>query len=307
MIVHFSCGAASAVSALLMIKEFDDVELVYTDPGLEHKDNRRFLIDFEKLTGYKVTILKSKKYISPMEVFKDRQFLAGPAGAPCTTELKKKTARDYLGIRLLEEVNVFGFDPKESKRAKKYSNNNPELKVKFPLIENDISKDDCFYILDAIGLDLPYMYKLGYKNANCMGCVKAENLGYWAAIREDFPKIYNWYSKFERTIGKKDDDGKPRGAAINKRYIKCPYCDDSSCGKCKDGKYRLRVFLDELPADQKPQRNISFTCGYSCGSQDMEIEAVNELTKAPTLIGYMIASDIKDFLSRSQPLNCSDS
>jgi len=301
MIVHFSCGAASAVSALICLMEQpDNIELVYTDPGLEHKDNQRFLRDFEKLTGQKVTILKSKKYSHPFEIFEERRFLAGPAGAPCTTELKKITARDYLGNRLLEEVNIFGFDPKEKSRAEKYNKNNPELKVRFPLIERDISKNDCYYILDALGLDLPYMYKLGYKNANCTGCVKAESIGYWAAIREDFPKVFDWYAKFERKIGAIDPDtGKPRGAAINKRYIKCPYCKDGSCDKCgDDGKFRQRVFLDELPKDQKIARNISFTCGYSCGAQDMEIEAVKELTKEPSLIGYIAAQDIKDYLNK---------
>jgi len=299
MIVHFSCGAASAVSALIcLMEEPEKIELVYTDPGLEHKDNIRFLRDFEKLTGQKVTILKSNKYKTPMDVFEERRFLAGPRGAPCTTELKKITARDYLDNRLLEEVNIFGFDPKESNRAVKYKNNNPELRCRFPLIEQSISKSDCYYILDAIGLDLPYMYKLGYKNANCTGCVKAENLGYWAAIRADFPEIYRWYAKFERKIGAIDPDtGKPRGAAINKRYIKCPYCKDGSCDKCgDDGKFRKRVFLDELPVDQKPTRNISFTCGYSCGAQDMEIEAVKELTKEPTLTGYIMTENIKNHL-----------
>jgi 3'-phosphoadenosine 5'-phosphosulfate sulfotransferase (PAPS reductase)/FAD synthetase len=285
MIVHFSCGAASAVSALLALKYHDNVELVYTDPGLEHEDNHRFLRDFEKLTSTKVTVLKHKKYKSPFDVFEARRFLAGPAGAPCTTELKKITAREYLGDRLLEEVNVFGFDSGESRRANRYTNNNPELKIWFPLIEYNICKSDCYYILDEMGLDLPFMYKLGYKNANCTGCVKAQSLGYWAAIREDFPKVFNWYAKFEREIGAKDSTihpmrvtWKPRGAAINKRY---------------EGEERIRVFLDELPKDQKPTRNISFTCGYSCGAQDMEL-ATEELTKEPTLIGYMIAQELKE-------------
>jgi hypothetical protein len=299
MIIHFSCGAASAVSALIcMMEKPDKIELIYTDPGSEHKDNQRFLRDFENLAGQKVTYLKSKKYNSPMDVFEERRFLAGPKGAPCTTELKKKVARDYLGNRLLEEVNIWGFDPKESGRAKTFNNNNPELRSRYPLMEHSISKSDCYYIIDSLGLDLPYMYKLGYKNANCTGCVKAENLGYWAAIREDFPKVYKWYAKFERKIGAIDPDtGKPRGAAINKRYKKCTNCADATCGKCgDDNKVRHRVFLDELPKDQKPTRNISFTCGYSCGAQDMEIEAVKELTKEPTLTGYIMSQDIKDFL-----------
>lgn len=300
-IVHFSCGAASAVSALITLKNHKEVELVYTDPGLEHEDNQRFLRDFEALTGEKVTILKNEKYNSPFDVFEERRFLAGPKGAPCTTELKKKTARDYLGERLLEEVNVLGFDcsKRERARAEKYKNNNPELKTNFPLIDYNICKSDCFYILDILGLNLPYMYKLGYKNANCTGCVKAENHGYWAAIREDFPDVFKWYAKFERKIGAKDSNGKPRGAAINKRYIQCPDCKDESCGECnKDNQIRLRVFLDELPEDQKPDRNISFTCGYSCGGQDMEVEAVKELTKAPTLIGYMMAEEFERMIKK---------
>jgi 3'-phosphoadenosine 5'-phosphosulfate sulfotransferase (PAPS reductase)/FAD synthetase len=278
-IVHFSCGAASAVSALITLMNHQKVELVYTDPGLEHEDNHRFLRDFERLTEKPVTILRHKKYKSPFDVFEERRFLAGPKGAPCTTELKKKTAQKYLGDRLYEEVNVFGFDfsKREIERAEKYKNNNPLLKTWFPLIDYNIEKPDCFYILDRLGLDLPYMYKLGYKNANCTGCVKAESLGYWAAIREDFPKVYNKYAKLERNFGAIDETGNPRGAAINKRY---------------EGEERIRVFLDEIPEDQEPKRNISFNCGYSCGAQDMEIEAVKELTKEPTLIGYMMAEDM---------------
>tara|TARA_R100000808_G_C2153015_1_gene162839 strand:- start:5045 stop:5908 length:864 start_codon:yes stop_codon:yes gene_type:complete len=287
VIVHFSCGAASTVSALLCILEKPKkIELVYTDPGLEHKDNKRFLRDFEKLTGHKVTILKSKKYKSPMDVFESRNYLSGVNGAPCTSELKIKVASEYLGSRIIFEDNIFGFDPKEQKRANKYKNNNPELNVRFPLIEQSISKDDCYYIIDSLGLDLPYMYKLGYKNANCTGCVKAESLGYWAAIREDFPKVFNWYANFERKIGAIDPNtGKPKGAAINKRY---------------EGDKRIRVFLDEIPADFPPKRNISFTCGYSCGAQDMEVEAVKELTKEPSLIAYIKAQDIKNFLKENK-------
>lgn len=295
MICHFSCGAASAVALLLVLDQ--NPEPVYTDPFMEHPDNKRFLNDISKLINKPITILECKDYKHPFEVFEKKRFLASPAGAPCTTELKKKTAQKYLGSRLYEEDNVFGFDIGEQKRANKYINNNPLMPCRFPLIENGLDKSDCFYILDALGIDLPYMYKLGYKNSNCTGCVKAENFGYWAAIREDFPDIYQWYANFERRIGKKDESGKPRGASINKKYIQCPNCNDTSCGQCnKDNQIRLRVFLDELPDDTKPQRNISFTCGYSCGAQDMEVLAVEELTREPSIMGYLALQKIKELL-----------
>ena len=109
MIVHFSCGAASAVSGIVaMLRNPDkDIEFVYTDPGMEHKDNHRFMCDYESRLGIKVTKLKHTKYSNPFQIFKERRFLASPHGAPCTTELKKITARNYLGNRLLEEDNVF--------------------------------------------------------------------------------------------------------------------------------------------------------------------------------------------------------
>jgi 3'-phosphoadenosine 5'-phosphosulfate sulfotransferase (PAPS reductase)/FAD synthetase len=271
-IVHFSCGAASAVSALIVLLENSpkDVELVYTDPRLEHPDNRRFLHDFERFAGEQVTILQSTEFHDPFSVFESRRFLRSSKGAPCTTELKKATARQYLGVRLLEEVSVFGFDfsSKELKRAERYVNNNPELDCYFPLIEHEITKKDCFYILSGLGLDLPYMYKLGYKNSNCTGCVKVGSLGYWAAIREDFPEVFAKYSLLEREFGRKDEKtGDPIGHSLNTKMVK---------GR------KVKVFLDEIPVNQKPKRNVNFTCGYSCGEQDMEVSHSDKFRNTPT-------------------------
>jgi PP-loop superfamily ATP-utilizing enzyme len=299
-IVHFSCGAASAVSALITMMYYKDVELVYTNPNMEHESNQVFLQDFEKFVKIKVTQLQSNKFKDPFDVFEKRRFLCSPDGAPCTTELKKNTARDYLGVRLLEEISVFGFDcsKRERARAERYRLNNPELQIWNPLIEYNITKEDCFYILSELGLNLPMMYKMGYKNSNCIGCVKASNKGYWSAIREDFPDTFNRYAKLERELGAIDEEtGKPKGAAINKYYTRCNCKPKGSCNKCDNrGEIRHRLFLDELPKDTKPERNISFTCGYSCGAQDMEILASKELGKEPTLAGYMMLQEIKGWL-----------
>ncbi|MHC3124971.1 hypothetical protein NL42_15075, partial [Acinetobacter sp. GN11] len=53
------------------------------------------------------------------------------------------------------------------------------------------------------------MYKLGYLNNNCIGCVKG-GAGYWNKIRKDFPEVFNRMAKVERDIGHsilKNDDG----------------------------------------------------------------------------------------------------
>lgn len=47
------------------------------------------------------------------------------------------------------------------------------MSVLLPLIEEGIDKQGCLDIIAAAGIKLPAMYGLGYKNNNCLGCVKA--------------------------------------------------------------------------------------------------------------------------------------
>jgi len=42
------------------------------------------------------------------------------------------------------------------------------------LIDNDLSKENCLAIIDRAGIEIPMMYKLGYNNNNCIGCVKGQ-------------------------------------------------------------------------------------------------------------------------------------
>lgn len=263
-IAHFSCGATSAIATALAIKQYDECEIIYADTGSEHPDNERFMNDcIEKLFGGKsVTVVKSEKYSNIFEVFESRRFLASPAGAPCTTEMNKIPIRDYLGDRLHTEVQVMGYDAGEKRRIENFNKNNPEVHMASPLFDIGITKANALALLQRFNIELPKMYSLGYSNANCIGCVKAENLKYWAAIREDFPEVFEWYAKFERAIGRKEN-GKPIGAAINKRYIKG---------------VRHQLFLDELPTDIKPKRETNIQCGYSCGQiGDFIDDIVDEL------------------------------
>ena len=250
-IAHFSCGATSAIATALALRQYDECEIIYADTGSEHKDNWRFMDDCDKklFGGRGIHVVRSEKYKNIFDVFRQRKFLASPSGAPCTTEMKKIPIRDYLGDRLYSETQVMGYDAGEKKRIENFHKNNPEVTMAAPLFNMGVTKANALALLKRFDIELPEMYKLGYSNANCIGCVKAENLKYWAAIRKDFPDIFEWYARFERTIGKKVD-GKPKGAAINKRYIK---------GE------RHRLFLDELPKDIEPSRSVDIQCGYSCG------------------------------------------
>jgi len=198
IICSFSCGAASAVATKLALAEFDEVEIVNIEVKEEHPDNRRFLADCEKWFGQKVTTIRDEKYnASTMETFWKKKFIIGPKQCPCSSELKKRVINAWY--RLDDEV-VIGFTTEEQSRADRLIDANAERIFHFPLIERNLSKADCLGLLTKAGIELPEMYRLGFNNANCIGCVKGGQ-AYWLKIREIFPERFEEMAQMEEAIG----------------------------------------------------------------------------------------------------------
>ena len=202
VIVWFSCGAASAMAAkLASVLYGDELDVVYCDTmATEHPDNQRFLEDVEKWTGRPVRKLHSPRYDDVDDVIEKRKYLSGPLGAPCTIEMKKRVRFDYQHPN---DVHIFGMTADEEKRAKRFASDNPELKLSWLLIDAGLTKQDCLDALVDAGIALPEMYRLGYKNNNCIGCVKATSPGYWNKIRQDFPDVFARRCDQSRRLGSK--------------------------------------------------------------------------------------------------------
>ena len=79
------------------------------------------------------------------------------------------------------------------------------MKTYFPLIEKRITKQQAIGYLWKENIELPTMYKLGYNNNNCIGCVKGGK-GYWNKIRKDFPEHFKRMSNIERKLNIKMND-----------------------------------------------------------------------------------------------------
>jgi 3'-phosphoadenosine 5'-phosphosulfate sulfotransferase (PAPS reductase)/FAD synthetase len=197
-LVWFSAGAASAVAAYLTVKDSpDDVVVAYTNPGSEHPDNERFIRDVEQWLDIEVVQLRSAKYADTWQVFRERRFLNSPAGALCTAELKRKLRHQF---QQADDIQVFGYTVEEKGRAQRFRDNNPDVTLACPLIDAGLTKSDCLAIIDRAGIPLPAMYLLGYRNNNCIGCVKG-GMGYWNKIRRDFPDVFARMALLEREIG----------------------------------------------------------------------------------------------------------
>lgn len=246
--VWFSCGAASAVAAKKTIEKYsasNNVRVVYNPVVNEHPDNLRFLKDVERWLGRRIERATNPKWptCDINDVFKKRRYISGPQGAPCTGELKKKARIDWEKNNHAD-WHVLGFTSEERSRHEKFilTERDNLLPV---LIDHGLSKQDCFDIITKAGIELPYIYKLGYPNANCIGCVKAQSPTYWNLVRRTFPEIFNERAKLSREIG------------------------------CRLVRVKgERLFLDELDPNAKgrPLKKMVIDCGIFCEEREIQME-----------------------------------
>lgn len=249
IVCQFSCGAASAVATKLALSKYGaGAQIVNAFLMEEHEDNRRFAADCETWFGSRIHVLRDEKYgASTIQVFKRRQYMKGLMGAPCSKALK----RDLLdGWKKPGDIMVFGYTMEEVDRLEDFQERNPDRPVIAPLIEAGLSKDDCKAMVQRAGIELPMMYRLGYENANCIGCVKGGE-GYWRAIREDFPV------QFEANCLVQDEIG-PGSWFL--RYRSGPF---------KDQHFPLR----DLPAGPAMRNEKLPSCSFFCEMAEQEYTA----------------------------------
>jgi hypothetical protein len=98
-------------------------------------------------------------------------------------------------------------------------------------------------MLERVGIELPTMYKLGFRNNNCIGCVKArDNLDYWKRVRKHFPEQFERTAKLERDLG----------TTINRITVKG---------------VRSPIFLDEIELGDPKGADPKISCGLFCMSE----------------------------------------
>jgi 3'-phosphoadenosine 5'-phosphosulfate sulfotransferase (PAPS reductase)/FAD synthetase len=195
-IVWFSCGVTSAVAAKLALAEHPDAQIVRIRISSEHEDSDRFAVDVAKWLNRAIENLIPSPRDNHFDVIEYHRYVNGPTGARCTRDLKRKIRANYSRP---DDLHVFGFDADEADRVADFRENNPELKFAAPLIEAGLTKADCKQAIERAGIELPVMYRLGYANNNCIGCVKGGQ-GYWNRIRTDFPDVFARMAGIERGI-----------------------------------------------------------------------------------------------------------
>lgn len=226
----FSCGVASAVATKMVAEAIP----VYCETGSEHLDNTRFLADCEQWFGRTVKRLKSDRYRDTWDVWQSRRYLSGIEGALCTTELK---IMPRLAYQRPGDIHVFGHtaDAADIERARRLCENFPELTILTPLIERGVTKAGCLAIVQDAGITLPPLYAMGFRNNNCIPCVKATSPDYWALVRKRFPEQFERMARLSRELN-----------------VRLTRISDE------------RKFIDEIPADWPTTNPIQPACDFLC-------------------------------------------
>lgn len=228
MKVCWFSGGVSSFIACYLAKDVD--KIIYTSVANQHPDTDRFLRDAERILG-KIDIISSTRYQSVDDVIMKTRCINTPFGAPCTRFLKREVRKEWEKSNPDHHIYVWGFDSSEEKRANRLVESMPDYEHEFPLIEHGITKEEAHAICERLGIRRPKMYDMGYRNNNCVGCVKG-GMGYWNKIRVDFPEVFERRAKEERMIG-------------------------HSCIK--------GVFLDELdPKRGRIEEEVMEECGIMC-------------------------------------------
>ncbi len=239
IVVWFSCGAASAIALAETIRLYPECNIrAVNNPVIEEDpDNLRFKNDIAKWLDIEIETAINPDYAHcSAEKIWEKGFMSSPHGAPCTKHLKKEARYHWENNNHFDWL-VLGFTFDERHRFLNFqATERPNLLG--VLVDQQITKEECFYRLAKAGIKRPAIYERGYPNANCIGCVKATSPTYWNLVREQDPEVFNRRAEQSRRIGAKLVRHKGD-----------------------------RIFLDELPPDAvgSPLETYeSFECGIFC-------------------------------------------
>lgn len=274
IVCWWSGGVTSAVACRLAIDLYGRscCDIIMIDTRNEDVDTYRFKEQCEKWYGMKISVIDNfdGKYSKIQDVWRQNMSLNVASGAVCSSELKRK-ARELWQKNNQYAHQVFGFEfnKKEFNRALSMKLNHPKTKPLFPLIMFGYNKEDCINLLQVEGIEIPRMYKFGFKNNNCFqtGCVQG-GIGYWQKIKRDFPEKFNDMASMEHELTKL------KGHPVT--MLKDQSNDAKA--KAKECKFTNLVFLKKNPQypnlksidDMKAREVKPLTeCNGFCGINDL--------------------------------------
>jgi len=191
-ILSLSGGKDSTALALYMRDRVPNLEYVFCDTEKELVETYDYLERIEAHLG------KPIKRITPDVGFDDlleqrRNFLPSPQIRWCTEYLKIKPFEKYIGADHV--VMYIGIRADESHR-KGYVSTKPNIRARFPFVEDGLRHSDVLRILDDSGLGLPDYYRWRSRSG-CFFCFYQQRRE-WVGLLETHPHLFREAMNYER-------------------------------------------------------------------------------------------------------------
>lgn len=205
-IISLSGGIGSyfTLKRVLENQPKEDVIPVFCDTLAEDGDLYRFLDDIERKLNIEIVRLCEGK--TPFECAWEENFLYNARIASCSKKLKSRPFRRWLKERYKPDecILYLGIDWTETHRIGAIQKNYEPYHVAFPMCEKPfIDKPEMIELLKQDGIEVPYLYRIGFSHNNCGGCCVKGGIGHWSHLLEvDKRKFLEWENK-EREIRQK--------------------------------------------------------------------------------------------------------
>jgi hypothetical protein len=206
-IVQFSGGICSWCTAKRVIERHDNenIVLLFADTLIEDQDTYRFINESSLYFDIPITRLADGR--DPWQVFEDEKFIGNSRIDPCSKILKRELLSKYMQDNYdpADTIIHFGLDWTEIPRFERIRDRKKPWECRAYMIEKPwLLKTEMLKELTEAGIEIPRLYKLGFKHNNCGGfCVKAGQAQF-AHLLRTLPDRYREHEENElrlRSLG----------------------------------------------------------------------------------------------------------
>ena len=193
-ICGISGGKDSSALAVHLRDKVPDMEYFFCDTGAELPETYEYLTRLEVILGKPIVRLNAHRGFDHwFEVF--RGTLPSPQMRWCTKNMKIKPIEAWVGEA--SAISYVAVRADESNR-KGYISTKPNIRTRFPFIEDGIDRDGVTRILEDAGIGLPNYYEWRTRSG-CYFCFyqrKAE----WIGLAERHPELFERAVAIEQKV-----------------------------------------------------------------------------------------------------------
>ena len=193
-ICGISGGKDSSALAVYLRGKVPELEYFFCDTGAELPETYEYLTRLEVILGRKIVRLNNERGFDHwFEVF--RGALPSPQMRWCTKNMKIKPIETWIGDA--PAVSYVAIRADEANR-KGYISTKPNIRSRFPFIEDDVDKDGVMRILEDAGIGLPSYYEWRTRSG-CYFCFyqrKAE----WVGLADRHPDLFERAVAIEKKV-----------------------------------------------------------------------------------------------------------